>query len=132
MRGKVGWTWRDADKDRAGSLDLAQTLGPLITEMPRAPDGLHAHGADEHSLSPSAASARGAEIHFASAWRNKSEWWARQDSNLQPDRYERPALTIELRARVGHAAGERLASCFGRRKSGGRVIVRECPKYLMW
>jgi hypothetical protein len=25
-------------------------------------------------------------------------WWARQDSNLQPDRYERPALTIELRA----------------------------------
>ena len=20
-------------------------------------------------------------------------WWARQDSNLQPDRYERPALT---------------------------------------
>ena len=21
------------------------------------------------------------------------EWWARQDSNLQPDRYERPALT---------------------------------------
>ena len=27
------------------------------------------------------------------------EWWARQDSNLQPDRYERPALTIELQAR---------------------------------
>src|SRR3954447_15768040 len=26
------------------------------------------------------------------------EWWARQDSNLQPDRYERPALTIELQA----------------------------------
>lgn len=26
-------------------------------------------------------------------------WWARQDSNLQPDRYERPALTIELQAR---------------------------------
>ncbi len=26
-------------------------------------------------------------------------WWARQDLNLQPDRYERPALTIELRAR---------------------------------
>ncbi len=21
------------------------------------------------------------------------KWWARQDSNLQPDRYERPALT---------------------------------------
>jgi hypothetical protein len=27
-------------------------------------------------------------------------WWARQDSNLQPDRYERPALTIELQARA--------------------------------
>jgi hypothetical protein len=29
-------------------------------------------------------------------------WWARQDSNLQPDRYERPALTIELQAPPGH------------------------------
>jgi hypothetical protein len=28
----------------------------------------------------------------------RSVWWARQDSNLQPDRYERPALTIELQA----------------------------------
>ena len=27
-------------------------------------------------------------------------WWAGQDSNLQPDRYERPALTIELPAQV--------------------------------
>jgi site-specific DNA recombinase len=26
------------------------------------------------------------------------KWWARQDSNLQPDGYEPPALTIELRA----------------------------------
>lgn len=26
------------------------------------------------------------------------DWWARQDSNLQPDRYERSALTIELHA----------------------------------
>ena len=25
--------------------------------------------------------------------------WAGQDSNLQPDRYERPALTVELPAR---------------------------------
>ena len=29
------------------------------------------------------------------------QWWAGQDSNLQPDRYERPALTIELPARKG-------------------------------
>ena len=27
-------------------------------------------------------------------------WWARQDSNLQPDRYERSALTIELQALI--------------------------------
>jgi hypothetical protein len=25
-------------------------------------------------------------------------WWARPDSNREPDRYERPALTIELQA----------------------------------
>jgi hypothetical protein len=31
-------------------------------------------------------------------------WWAREDSNLQPDRYERPALTIELRALAAAAA----------------------------
>ena len=31
----------------------------------------------------------------------ESPWWAGQDSNLQPDRYERPALTIELPARSG-------------------------------
>src|SRR5215471_12294942 len=30
-------------------------------------------------------------------------WWAREDSNLQPDRYERSALTIELRARLAPA-----------------------------
>src|SRR5262249_12528356 len=36
-------------------------------------------------------------------------WWARQDSNLQPDRYERPALTIELQARRW-AAGEGTAA----------------------
>ena len=28
----------------------------------------------------------------------KLKWWARQGSNLQPDGYEPPALTIELRA----------------------------------
>ncbi len=34
----------------------------------------------------------------------RSEWWARLDSNQEPDRYERPALTIELQA---PAAGNR-------------------------
>jgi hypothetical protein len=33
----------------------------------------------------------------------QSAWWARLDSNQEPDRYERPALTIELRARSGQA-----------------------------
>ena len=31
------------------------------------------------------------------------KWWARQDSNLQPDRYERSALTIELQAQPDSA-----------------------------
>jgi hypothetical protein len=35
-----------------------------------------------------------------------SDWWAGQDSNLQPDRYERPALTIELPARTREALSE--------------------------
>src|SRR5947208_13241166 len=37
-------------------------------------------------------------------------WWARQDSNLQPDRYERPALTIELQAPPRTAAARRHAT----------------------
>ena len=53
---------------------------------------------------------RGPGPDGASGWRaadrpanirlEKGPWWARQDSNLQPDRYERSALTIELRAPV--------------------------------
>jgi hypothetical protein len=38
--------------------------------------------------------------------RPRYRWWARQDSNLQPDRYERPALTIELQAPQGKTPGE--------------------------
>src|SRR5438309_12115147 len=30
--------------------------------------------------------------------KRRTAWWAREDSNLQPDRYERSALTVELRA----------------------------------
>ena len=36
-------------------------------------------------------------------------WWARQDSNLQPDRYERPALTIELQAPANADNGQAVA-----------------------
>jgi hypothetical protein len=32
-------------------------------------------------------------------WKMTQEWWAREDSNLQPSGYEPLALTIELRAR---------------------------------
>ena len=42
-----------------------------------------------------------AQMGFSAAAFNRfanEGWWARQDSNLQPDRYERPALTIELQA----------------------------------
>src|SRR4051794_28836625 len=40
------------------------------------------------------------------ALRRCVRWWARQDSNLQPDRYERPALTIELQAPAAIRVGE--------------------------
>ena len=33
--------------------------------------------------------------------KNKENWWAWQDLNLQPDAYEPSALTIELQARYG-------------------------------
>ena len=39
-----------------------------------------------------------------------NDWWARQDSNLQPDRYERPALTIELQALEVYGQGARQPS----------------------
>src|SRR3954469_21563079 len=36
--------------------------------------------------------------------RQGEAWWACLDSNQEPDRYERPALTIELQARASVAA----------------------------
>ena len=46
-------------------------------------------------------------------------WWARQDSNLQPDRYERPALTIELQAPPRDGLRERGAG------NGARFVYRD-------
>ena len=46
-------------------------------------------------------------------------WWARQDSNLQPDRYERPALTIELQAPPRDGPRERAAG------NGARFVYRD-------
>ena len=60
-------------------------------------------------------------------------WWARQDSNLQPDRYERPALTIELQARrqaagKGSAAsGAALVYSLARDPAMVRTWVRMLP-----
>jgi hypothetical protein len=59
-------------------------------------------------------------------------WWAGQDSNLQPDRYERPALTVELPAPAGLDRGRVLACAAGpleyppfnpKRKIRGRPTV---------
>jgi hypothetical protein len=47
-------------------------------------------------------------------------WWARQDSNLQPDRYERPALTIELQAPPGTAVRSTARQRCGHLLQGGR------------
>jgi hypothetical protein len=46
-------------------------------------------------------------------------WWARQDSNLQPDRYERPALTIELQAPPQDGSRESAAG------NGARFVYRD-------
>jgi hypothetical protein len=35
------------------------------------------------------------------AGNGREDWWAQQDSNLQPRDYESPALTVELWARAG-------------------------------
>ena len=59
------------------------------------------HSCENHALithSPKALYARSV------AW-----WWARQDSNLQPDGYEPSALTIELQAHLGEAGYSILA-----------------------
>jgi hypothetical protein len=40
--------------------------------------------------------AQGGRLAFLMRWVNL--WWAWRDLNPQPDRYERPALTIELQA----------------------------------
>jgi hypothetical protein len=51
-------------------------------------------------------------------------WWARQDSNLQPDRYERSALTIELQALI---AKQRTGKYSNRRPTQWNVVRRPDP-----
>ncbi len=61
--------------------------------QPLPPDGLPSRSSRQQARLCPAGSGAAAFAHFAS-----EGWWERQDSNLQPDRYERPALTIELRS----------------------------------
>jgi hypothetical protein len=59
-------------------------------------------------------------VGFKAAQERTGEWWAREDSNLQPDRYERSALTIELRARrVARGAAAALEHFAAKRNSAG-------------
>ena len=69
---------------------------------------------------------------------NKQEnWWARQDSNLEPRDYESPALTIELQAREGatrcvaamHGSGSMRHAPSGWRCHAGRD-VRGLPMHF--
>jgi hypothetical protein len=47
---------------------------------------------------PPTACAAGTSIQCAYQFRHARTWWAWRDLNPQPDRYERPALTIERQA----------------------------------
>jgi hypothetical protein len=49
------------------------------------------------------------------------EWWAREDSNLQPSGYEPLALTIELRARACLLHRQNGAAKVGGRGTGETV-----------
>jgi hypothetical protein len=60
-------------------------------------DRVYGHHHPDHLRSAARAIGYRPRQSLAESLARKS-WWAREDSNLQPDRYERPALTIELRA----------------------------------
>ena len=70
---------------------MPQIRVSTATETVSLPD----HGARTRVLAGKVALAR---EPAKTAARKKTEWWARQDSNLQPDGYEPSALTIELQA----------------------------------
>ena len=59
-------------------------------------------------------------------------WWARQDSNLQPDGYEPSALTIELRALKASSSSLRNIGTAPPPPSGTRCSLRVklgCPEF---
>jgi hypothetical protein len=64
---------------------------------------------------------------------SESAWWAWEDSNLQPDRYERPALTIELQAPPQAAAYADRQRCrhplqCGQRSGNAAFWSALCPR----
>jgi hypothetical protein len=60
--------------------------------------------------------------HLGTAKKSRKYWWARLDSNQQPDRYERPALTIELQAPPQAAVRDSRQRC--RHRLQGRARSR--------
>ena len=64
------------------------------------------------------------------------KWWARQDSNPQPSRYERPALTIELQAPPlkrcfqyqGKIATHRVSARIGSIRRLGKPVRAAAPR----
>src|SRR4029079_6493626 len=60
----------------------------------------------------------------------RTAWWARQDSNLQPDRYERPALTIELQAPPRAAALPRQATVRETPYNAAAITAMPCSRLL--
>ena len=83
---------RDAIKMLAHLKDLAKKpwgAGPWSARI-----GIHRPSPQDRREPPTGPESP----HFSTGY-HQVMWWAGQDSNLQPDRYERPALTIELPAR---------------------------------
>ncbi len=67
-----------------GPRRLLPRIGPVVSEIP-SPLG--------RALPKNRRNLGFPGVHGLAARNRKTEWWARQDSNLQPDRYERSALT---------------------------------------
>jgi hypothetical protein len=67
------------------------------------------------------ACAAGTSIQCAYQFRHARTWWAWRDLNPQPDRYERPALTIELQALVQGSMPDPRCSGYINRGIAGQV-----------
>jgi hypothetical protein len=61
--------------------------------------------------------------HGCSGRLGTSLWWAWRDLNPQPDRYERPALTIELQALVRRTMPDHRRCGYTKKKMAGQDCV---------